>query len=67
MGQNLFFILLCSHVSALLYSETSIYRSRIRRSISMVPERILISTMAPACIGFSDPSFLFQTPDENGE
>jgi hypothetical protein len=40
--------------------------SQIRRSISMVPERI-VSTMAPASTVFPDPLFLFQTPDENDE
>jgi hypothetical protein len=43
------------------YSEISIYRSRIHRSISMVPERILFQLWLPHLL------FLFQTPDKNNE
>jgi hypothetical protein len=53
-----------------MYSETSIYRSRIIRfpgpSFSFCgPWENPISTMAPASIVFPDSLFLFQTPDKN--
>jgi hypothetical protein len=63
-----FVLLYCLYI----YSETSIYRSRIivfpDPSFNFYgPWANPISTMAPASIGFPDPLFLFQTPDENDE
>jgi hypothetical protein len=44
------------------YSETSIYRSRIRRSISMVPERILFKLWLPHLLFSWIHCFFFRPP-----
>jgi hypothetical protein len=44
------------------YSETSIYRSRIRRSISMVPERILFKLWLPHLLFSRIHCFFFRPP-----